>query len=134
MSHVNNCRRPLARLVTETAGRRTGGPRPRHQPSPPLHCCYSSSPPSRLAMKPGTIIPGLDKIYAPSKDKAAEKGPVVLPREEYPAWVGDLARPLPTLAKLRSMEFSDATDKEMMRYLKLTRRVHIKELNGDSAK
>lgn len=77
-------------------------------------------------MRPGTLIPGLD-IY---KDKDA---PVALDRSEYPDWLESLARPLPTLAALRRMPEEDATDRDKMRYLKLTRRVQIKKNNIEIA-
>lgn len=76
-------------------------------------------------MKPGTPIPGLD-LY---KD---QDGPVVLERSAYPDWVGDLAKPLPTLAELRRMPEEEATDRDIMRYLKLTRKKEIKRKNEES--
>jgi Mitochondrial ribosomal protein L37 len=79
-----------------------------------------------LALKPGTPIPGLD-IY---KEK---EPPVVLERSEYPDWLESLAKPLPSLAKLRRMPEEDATDREKMRYLKLTRRMIIKRNNAEAA-
>lgn len=74
------------------------------------------------AMKPGTPIPGLN--FLKSKDP-----PVALGRSEYPEWVNDLAKPMVSLAKLRRMDEEDATDREKMRYLKLTRRIVIKQKN-----
>ncbi|KAL3807818.1 hypothetical protein ACHAXA_009047 [Cyclostephanos tholiformis] len=53
-----------------------------------------------MAMKPGTPIPGLDKIYPISKD-GSSRAPVALPREEYPQWVNELTRPLPTWRSAR---------------------------------
>lgn len=77
-------------------------------------------------MKPGTPIPGVD-IYK-------EKDPVVvLERSEYPEWIGNLAKPMLTLGELRRMPESEATDKEKMRYLKLTRRLQIKKNNAEMA-
>jgi Mitochondrial ribosomal protein L37 len=73
-------------------------------------------------LKPGTPIPGLD-IY---KEK---EPPVALERHEYPDWLDSLAKPLPSLAVLRRMPEEEATDREKMRYLKLTRRVQIKKNN-----
>mmetsp|Transcript_3466 Transcript_3466/g.4828 ORF Transcript_3466/g.4828 Transcript_3466/m.4828 type:complete len:130 (+) Transcript_3466:132-521(+) len=80
-----------------------------------------------LAMKPGTPIPGLDFM----KDK--EKAPVVLERSEYPQWVSELAKPLTTLGKLKKMDIKDATDDDQKRYLKLTRRLEIKEHNIEAS-
>lgn len=79
----------------------------------------------QLPMKPGTVIPGLD-LY---KDKDP---PVVLERSEYPEWVNDLATPLPTLAELRRLPEEEATDRDIMRYLKLTRKIEIKKKNEAS--
>eukprot|EP00559_Dactyliosolen_fragilissimus_P001270 CAMPEP_0184864964 /NCGR_PEP_ID=MMETSP0580-20130426/16521_1 /TAXON_ID=1118495 /ORGANISM="Dactyliosolen fragilissimus" /LENGTH=79 /DNA_ID=CAMNT_0027363947 /DNA_START=223 /DNA_END=462 /DNA_ORIENTATION=+ len=78
-------------------------------------------------MKPGTPIPGLDFM----KDK--EKAPVVLERSEYPQWVSELAKPLTTLGKLKKMDIKDATDDDQKRYLKLTRRLEIKEHNIEAS-
>ena len=77
-------------------------------------------------MKPGTPIPGLD-IYK-------DKDPVVaLVRSEYPDWVNELATPMLTLSELRRLPESEATEKDKMRYLKLTRRIQIKKNNAESA-
>ena len=75
-----------------------------------------------LPMKPGTVIPGLD-FY---KDKDP---PIVLERSEYPEWVAALAKPLPTLAELRRMPEEEATDRDIMRFLKLERKKDIKSTN-----
>lgn len=83
----------------------------------PTPCCH-------LALKPGTPIPGLD-IY---KEK---EPPLALARSEYPDWLESLAKPLPTLSKLRRMPEEEATDREIMRYLKLTRRMKIKRNNEE---
>lgn len=77
------------------------------------------------AMKPGTPIAGLDFL------KNVEP-PVSKARSEYPEWIDDLAKPMATLAKLRKMNTEEAEDKDMMRYLKLMRRKHIKEKNIDA--
>ena len=70
----------------------------------------------------GEKIPGLD-IFK-------DQDPVVFKeRQEYPDWVHKLAVPHVPLAKLRKMEVEEATDNEMFRYLKLTRRIQIKEAN-----
>lgn len=76
-------------------------------------------------MKPGTPIPGLNFL----KGKEA---PVALERSEYPEWVTKLCEPQISLAKLRKMDEEDATDKEKMRYLKLTRKAFIKEQNAEA--
>ena len=76
----------------------------------------------RQAMPAGTQIEGFDFL------KTSE--PLVAkPREEYPEWVNTLAQPMKSLPELRKMEFEDATDKERMRFLVLTRRQVIKENN-----
>ena len=79
-----------------------------------------------LPMKPGTPIPGLD-IYK-------EKDPVVvLERSEYPDWINSLATPMPTLSELRRLPDSEASDKDRLRYLKLTRRIQIKKNSAEMA-
>lgn len=81
---------------------------------------------SAKAMKPGTPIAGLDFI------KNAE--PVVSKeRSDYPSWVNDLIKPQNTLAKLRKMDMWTANDEDQKRFLKLTRRIKIKEDNVDAA-
>lgn len=81
---------------------------------------------SKFPMKSGTPIPGLD-IYK-------EKDPVVvLERSDYPEWVNKLATPLPTLSDLRRLPDSEATEKDKMRYLKLTRRIQIKKNGAEMA-
>jgi hypothetical protein len=74
-------------------------------------------------MKPGTPIPGLN--FTKGKEPI-----VALKREEYPDWVNDLAKPKITLAKLRRMPEEEATDRDKMRYLKLTRRFKMKDNNS----
>jgi hypothetical protein len=78
-------------------------------------------------MKPGEPLQAL-KIF---KNRDA---PVVLERHEYPEWFNSLAKKDITLAQLRRMDEADATDREQMRYLKLTRRIEIKEKNEASKK
>jgi hypothetical protein len=74
-------------------------------------------------MKPGTPIAGLNFLKG--------NDPVVaLERKEYPNWVSDLATPKISLAKLRRMSESKATDREKMRYLKLKRRFKMKDNNS----
>ena len=77
-------------------------------------------------MKAGTPIPGLD-IY---KDKDP---PVALERSEYPEWIDNLCKPLPSLAKLRKMPEEEATDKDKKRYLKLLRKLKIKKKNEEQS-
>lgn len=55
---------------------------------------------------------------------------MALKRDEYPDWVNDLAKPKITLAKLRRMPEEEATDRDKMRYLKLTRRFKMKDNNS----
>ena len=76
-------------------------------------------------MAPGTVIEGLDFLKNAEPTVSKE-------RTEYPEWVSNLAKPDTTLAKLRKMHIDDATDKDMMRYLKLTRRLTIKANNVDA--
>lgn len=75
-----------------------------------------------MAMKAGTPIPGLD--FFKGQDSIVSRE-----RSEYPPWVDDLAKPMITLAQLRKKSFEDASDRERMRYLKLTRRIKIKDHN-----
>ncbi|KAL3756708.1 hypothetical protein ACHAWU_006723 [Discostella pseudostelligera] len=100
----------------------------------PISTIFYSTTPTLSAMKPGTPIPGLDSIYPKAKDPSQSKVPTAKPRNEYPSWVFELGKPLPTLAKLKSMDIADATDKDMKRYLKLTRRARIKANNNERAK
>mmetsp|Transcript_29317 Transcript_29317/g.61074 ORF Transcript_29317/g.61074 Transcript_29317/m.61074 type:complete len:136 (-) Transcript_29317:328-735(-) len=108
----------------------------------------STTQPPQLPLKPGTPIPGLSSIYPPSKDpNTPNAAPVALPREEYPDWINDLATPLPSVAKLRAKlenidfekvdvaaEGYEELDRDMKRYLKLTRRARIKENNASRKK
>ncbi|GKY93185.1 hypothetical protein MPSEU_000286400 [Mayamaea pseudoterrestris] len=73
---------------------------------------------AQLPMTPGTPIPGLDFIKN-------QDPPVAL--DEYPEWLHQL--PLKSLAQLRRMPEAEATDREKMRYLKLTRKILIKQRN-----
>jgi hypothetical protein len=105
----------------------------------PSKRCFSNTSTDRLPMKPGTPIPGLTNIYPTPKDPSAASSargapPVASKREDYPAWVNDLTRPLPTLAKLRTMKVEDASDKDMKRYLKLVRKAKIKSNNESRSK
>ena len=94
--------------------------------------CFSATP-APAAMEPGIPVAGLEGVYPPNKD-GSSRAPIVKPRGEYPEWVSGLVHPLPSLAKLRNMEFEEATDKERRRYLKLVRRAQIKENNAARAK
>ena len=80
-----------------------------------------------MPIKAGTSIQGLDVL----KD---QEQIVALERSAYPEFVDRLATPLPTLARLRRMPEEEADDKLKMRYLKLKRRMVIKENNAGSAK
>mmetsp|Transcript_16439 Transcript_16439/g.20539 ORF Transcript_16439/g.20539 Transcript_16439/m.20539 type:complete len:147 (+) Transcript_16439:104-544(+) len=88
---------------------------------------HISSTLPRSAMAPGTPIPGLDFFK-----KQAQ--PVALERSEYPPWVNDLAKPLPSIVQLRRMDETDATTWEKNRFLKLEKRLIIKRnnLNAES--
>jgi len=77
-------------------------------------------------MKEGTVLENLDVFKA-------KEAPVVQKREEYPGWVDSLTKPLPTLAKLRKIPNEDAEEREMMRYLKLTRRQTIRGNNEQAS-
>jgi hypothetical protein len=78
-----------------------------------------------LAMKPGTPIVGLD--FLPK-----EPAPIALERSEYPEWVDSLAKPMPSIAELRRTPNEEASHSDIMRYLKLTRRIRIKQHNIDA--
>ncbi|CAB9524650.1 expressed unknown protein [Seminavis robusta] len=94
-------------------------------------CCRNYSrptTPSQMPLEPGTPIQGMDFF------KDSQEPIVALDRNEYPGWVNTLASPLPSLAKLRKMPEEDADDKLKMRYLKLKRRMVIKESNIGRAK
>jgi len=87
---------------------------------------FTSALPNCQAMKPGETMDNLNVFKG--KDP-----PVVLKREEYPDWVGELVNPPKTLAALRRIPNEEATEDEMKRYLKLTRRLDIKAKNQESA-
>ena len=123
-----NCSRPIIRRLL---------PRPLHphttrQQSPQI-VLYSTTP-TLTGLPPGTPIPGLENIYPKSKDPSQSKVPIAKPRDEYPTWVNDLTKPLPSLAKLRNMKIENASDGDMKRYLKLVRKAKIKENNLERAK
>eukprot|EP00560_Eucampia_antarctica_P006901 CAMPEP_0197823838 /NCGR_PEP_ID=MMETSP1437-20131217/1153_1 /TAXON_ID=49252 ORGANISM="Eucampia antarctica, Strain CCMP1452" /NCGR_SAMPLE_ID=MMETSP1437 /ASSEMBLY_ACC=CAM_ASM_001096 /LENGTH=137 /DNA_ID=CAMNT_0043423201 /DNA_START=1 /DNA_END=414 /DNA_ORIENTATION=- len=81
-----------------------------------------------VGMIPGTTIEGLD--FKKNVDPVLSKE-----RSEYPEWLSTLATPMTNLASLRKLPKEQASDVQMMRYLKLTRRIRIKELNqGGSIK
>ena len=88
-------------------------------------CFSTNTAPLSMPMKAGTPIPGLD-IF---KD---QDPPVALERSEYPDWVGTLSQPLISLSKLRKMPEEEATDKDKRRYLKLVRRLKVKENNEEA--
>lgn len=113
MNSIRSLERSI-HLVLEAAARRQ-----------PQRRLVHSTATYQLPMKPGTPIPGLDFM----KDKDP---PVALERSEYPEWVNSLAEKEVTLAQLRKIPVEEASDREMMRYLKLTRRIKIKEQNEAS--
>lgn len=90
----------------------------------PVAAMHSTSVPL-LPMKPGTPIPGLDFIKG-------QEPPVALERSEYPEWINHLTSQK-SLAQLRRMSEDEATDEEKKRYLKLTRRILIKQNNEAAA-
>lgn len=53
--------------------------------------------------------------------------PVALARSEYPEWINHLSQK--SLAQLRRMPEDQATEKDKVRYLKLSRRIVIKQNN-----
>lgn len=75
-----------------------------------------------MPLKAGTPIKGLNVL----KD---QEPILALKRSEYPDWINRLAEPMPTLAQLRRMPEEEADDKLKMRYLKLKRRMLVKEQN-----
>lgn len=88
--------------------------------------CHATIP-KALPMKKGEPIPGMNFF----KDKE----PIVaMDRSEYPDWVSGLAKPLPSLAKLRKLKLEEADDRLQMRYLKLRRRMVIKANNRSMEK
>jgi hypothetical protein len=88
-------------------------------------CYCSPTAPVQLAMKAGTLLPGLDFIK--DTDEVLSKE-----RSEYPDWVDSLAKPMLSLAKLRRMTEEEATDREKERYLKLSRRQEMKNKNAEA--
>jgi hypothetical protein len=82
--------------------------------------------PSCMPMKAGTELTSLN-IF---KDQDAPK---VLERSEYPEWVNRLSSPLPSLAVLRRIPNEEAEDKQILRYLKLNRRLEIRQRNEEKA-
>eukprot|EP00558_Chaetoceros_sp_UNC1202_P004977 CAMPEP_0197247738 /NCGR_PEP_ID=MMETSP1429-20130617/31747_1 /TAXON_ID=49237 /ORGANISM="Chaetoceros sp., Strain UNC1202" /LENGTH=111 /DNA_ID=CAMNT_0042708733 /DNA_START=174 /DNA_END=509 /DNA_ORIENTATION=- len=80
---------------------------------------------SKKAMKPGTPIAGLD--FLKNVDAAVSKE-----RTEYPDWVNNLGTADKSLAVLKKMDIFHADQTDQMRYLKLTRRLDIKNKNIDA--
>merc|ERR1740124_198634 len=76
-------------------------------------------------MKAGTPVPGLD-FYKNVETIVSKE------RSEYPEWVNDLSRDKISLTALQKMDNEDATLEDMKRYIKLSRRVKIKESNSGS--
>lgn len=112
--------RRLPRLFWQRTGTRASVPAYRQRK-------YSATTSGSFPLKPGTPITGLDVF----KDKDP---PVALERSEYPEWLSDLPKPLPTLKELREMNLLEAEDKYQKRYLKLTRRIAIKNVNDSLRK
>lgn len=77
-------------------------------------------------MKPGTVLQPLAVLKG-------QDPPVVLERSQYPSWVDSLAKPNKSLAQLRKIPNEDAEEEEIMRYLKLTRRQHIRQSNEENS-
>ena len=86
-----------------------------------------TKPTFMMAMKPGTKLPAGLSIYK------GEDPPVALKPEEYPEWMKDLSKPLPSLAQLRRMPNEDATLEDVQRFLKLQRRSHIRQQNEEAS-
>ena len=84
--------------------------------------CFGTTRVQTFPMKPGTVLEPLGVFKG-------EDPPVVKERSEYPTWVGELTKPLPGLAKLRKMPNEEAEEKDIARYLKLTRRKQIRAQN-----
>lgn len=88
--------------------------------------CHATTS-AALPVKAGTPIKGLD--FFKDKDQV-----VALERGEYPNFVNELAKPMPSLAKLRRMPNEEADDKLKRRYLKLQRRMVVKANNRSREK
>ena len=80
---------------------------------------------AKRAMKPGTPIAGLD--FLKNVEPAVSKE-----RSEYPDWVSNLDKSAKTLAKLKKLNLFEANEEDQKRYLKLTRRLKIKDDNVDA--
>jgi hypothetical protein len=85
---------------------------------------FGNTPTPAMPMKAGTVLKPLGILKG-------QDPPVVLERSEYPAWVDTLAAPMQTLAKLRRIPDEEAEEREIMRFLKLTRRQHIRQANAE---
>jgi hypothetical protein len=79
-------------------------------------------------MKPGTEL----KHLAIFKNQDTPK---VLESEQYPEWVSSLVKGngLESLAALRKIPNEQATESQIKRYLKLTRRLAIRSQNEQAA-
>jgi hypothetical protein len=86
---------------------------------------FSGSAALPLPMKEGTELKSLAVC-------TGQDPPKVLTPEAYPSWVSDLAKPMPTLAVLRRIPNEEAQDHEIVRYLKLTRRLGIRQRNEEN--
>mmetsp|Transcript_9451 Transcript_9451/g.14251 ORF Transcript_9451/g.14251 Transcript_9451/m.14251 type:complete len:141 (+) Transcript_9451:167-589(+) len=127
-------RPPLHRTTTIIIPSSISSTTSHHHQNHHHHHHYSTTT-TLAAMPPGIPIPGLESIYPKNqKDPSKSKAPIVLKREEYPSWVSELSRPLPTLAKLRNRKIEEASDGDRKRYLKLMRKAKIKQNNLERAK
>lgn len=88
--------------------------------------CFGSTQAPALPMKAGTVLKGLGLLKG-------QDPPVVKERGEYPAWVDTLAEPLPNLVKLRKIPNEEAEEEQIMRFLKLNRRLTIRQRNEESS-
>jgi hypothetical protein len=87
---------------------------------------FGSTSIQELAMQPGTSLTGLSIFKG-------QEPPVTKERAEYPEWVDTLADPMLSLAKLRRMPNEEAQDRDILRYLKLKRRLNVKQKNEENA-
>jgi hypothetical protein len=89
--------------------------------------CFGSTTSTWMPIKAGTVLTPLGVFKG-------QDPPMVKEREEYPAWFGSLAVPSPSLALLRKIPNDEANEKEILRFLKLSRRLQIRQRNEESAK
>ena len=87
---------------------------------------FGSTSVTMMPMKPGTVLKSLSVFKG-------QDPPVTLSRADYPAWVGDLAKPMPSLATLRRVSNEEAQDADVVRFLKLNRRKRIQQRNEQAS-